>query len=65
MFVGVWGCFGRCLGRYVWGVWGCVAWICEEFWKDLGGKNGLIKLKKKRVNKNISFFYFVMFVNRY
>ena len=55
-----WGVFGGIFGD-MWGdVWGCVAEICEEFWRDLGGKNVLEQLKKKRINKIILLFYFVI-----
>ena len=47
------GCFGGILGDISGGLWGCFAGIFEEFWRDLGGKNVLEKLKKKRINKMI------------
>ena len=64
-----WGCLGECLGG-VWryfggclgGVWACFANIFVEFWTDLGGNNGLKKLKKKRIIMIILFCYFVLFL---
>ena len=50
------GIWGGVLG----GVWGHIACIVVVFWRDLGGKNGLNKLKKKRSNKIILIFHFVV-----
>ena len=40
---------GGILGDIWGGLWGCFAGIFEEFWRDLGGKNVLDKLKKKHI----------------
>ena len=50
--------WGICWG----GVWGCFAGMFEEFWRDLGGKTALRKVKKKRINKIILIFYVVIFL---
>ena len=39
---------------------GCFAGIVVEFWRGLGGKKRLRQLRKKRINKIILFFYFVI-----
>ena len=44
-------------------VWGCSAGICVVFWKDLGGKNGIIKLVKKDINAMIYVFLILYFFN--
>ena len=41
------------------GISGGVAGICVVFWRDLGGKNRLDKLKKQRINNLILFSDFV------
>ena len=38
---------------------GCVAWIFEELWRELGGKNVLRKLTKNSFNTVILFFYYL------
>ena len=57
MFGGVlgvfWGVFGGVLGDVWGGVWERFAGIFVAFCRDLGGKNGLKKLTKKRINKII------------
>ena len=48
--------FLTCFGGVFWvlgGVWGCFAEMFEVFWTDLGGKNGIIKLKEKHINNII------------
>ena len=46
------------------GVWGCFAVIFVVFWRDLGGKVILEKLKKKHINKLILIFLFCNFLNK-
>ena len=45
------------MGDILGGLWGCFAGIFEEFWRDLGGKNVLEKLRKKRINLLFIFLF--------
>ena len=48
--------FFNVFGGVLEGVWGCFAWTCVVFWRDLGGKHRLINLKQKHLNQtNLAF----------